>query len=237
MFLQNALYTTKISYRSSDLMSGLKKLGLDITRTKTTRQTEAATTKKPYCLAVMEYELLGKTTFRICSKLLDNNTETIVVVILKKYNSYLESRLFDAGVGDVVASKQTNSHILIKRIKAHLKKTNPKNIDSSIRLRNTIINLQKRQVWCNGKIKQLKGIVSDLLKYFLENPDRIITRDELLNSPIWSDSICSMPNEGGKTFDVNISKLRKIIEPDPSKPQIITSVRGMGWKLNPNVLP
>jgi len=237
MFLQNALYIEKITAQSMKLTSALKTFGLNITRTKTIRQTETVLAKKLYCLAVIQYSLLGKAAFRICSKLIASDPRTTIIVLLSKNNAYLESRLFDTGVDDVVSAKQTRTHILIKRIKAHLKRSNPETFDSSIRLKNTIIDLRKRQVWCNGRTKQLKGIASDLLTYFLKNPDRVITRDELLNSHIWADSVCSMPNEGGKTFDVNISKLRKIIESDPAKPQIITSVRGMGWKLNPNVLP
>ena len=102
---------------------------------------------------------------------------------------------------------------------------------NSIRLKDTIVDFDRREVWCNGITQRLPGILADLLKYFLENPERIISRDELLNCYIWSDSICSSAEEGGKTFDVNMSKLRKIIETHPTKPQIIQSVRGEGWKL------
>ncbi|MFC1737546.1 helix-turn-helix domain-containing protein [Planctomycetota bacterium] len=75
-----------------------------------------------------------------------------------------------------------------------------------------------------------------MLKYFLNNPGRIISRNELLTSPIWNDSICSPAEEGGRTFDVNMSKLRRVIEPDSKNPQIIKCVRGEGWILARDVL-
>jgi two-component system response regulator RegX3 len=72
---------------------------------------------------------------------------------------------------------------------------------------------------------------ANLLKYFLDNPNRIISRDELCKSPLWADSICSTAEEGGKTFDVNVGKLRKVIEQNPANPQIIKPVWGIGWIL------
>jgi DNA-binding response OmpR family regulator len=149
-----------------------------------------------------------------------------------------EEKLFDCGVNDVVTGKQTANRVLTRRIKAHLNNTKCPSLllqNNSVRLKDTIVDFERREVLCNGKIHELPGLLGDLLKYFIDNPKSAISREELLNSPIWSDSICSSATDGGKTFDVNIGKLRKIIEPDPSKPQIIISVRGVGWKLAPDV--
>jgi DNA-binding response OmpR family regulator len=70
----------------------------------------------------------------------------------------------------------------------------------------------------------------------VENADHVVSREELQQSPIWLDSVCTPARQGGKTFDVNIGKLRKIIESDPHKPRIIVSVRGVGWKLTSELL-
>ena len=55
----------------------------------------------------------------------------------------------------------------------------------------------------------------------------------MIESHIWSDSICSSAKDGGKTFDMAVSKLRKIIEIDPKNPQIIKTVRSEGCGLPP----
>jgi DNA-binding response OmpR family regulator len=107
---------------------------------------------------------------------------------------------------------------------------------NKIRLKDTLVDFERREVRCNGTVRRLPGILADLLKYFVDNPDRIISRSELFGSYIWADSICTPASEGGKTFDVNVSKLRKIIEADPVRPQIIESVRGLGWKLATGVI-
>ena len=122
--------------------------------------------------------------------------------------------------------------------KAHLHHNNkpPRPQANIVRLKSTIVDFDNRQVYCNGTTHKLRGVILDLLKYFLENPNHVISRDELVESYFWSDSICSSAEEGGKTFDMAVSKLRKVIEPDPSNPQIIITVRGQGWILAKDVI-
>ena len=105
-----------------------------------------------------------------------------------------------------------------------------------IRLKDTIIDFERREVWCNGKVSILRGLLAELLKYFIDNPARAISREELNKSPMWSESICSSAKEGGKTFDVHMVKLRRAIESDPLNPQIIQAVRGVGWQLTADVI-
>jgi two-component system response regulator RegX3 len=148
----------------------------------------------------------------------------------------IEERLFDCGVSDVAAGEQTVPRVLMKRIQAHIQRNKPHWSTPRVALGNTVIDFNRREVQRDGTVLLLPGILSDLLKYFVENADRIISREELMTSNIWSDSICTPPDEGGKTFDVHVGKLRKIIESDPHAPKIITSVRGIGWKLSVEVV-
>ena len=185
-----------------------------------------------YQLVLMNYGTLGEDIFHFCSQVHFVNTETLLIVLMVKGRISIEERLFDCGVNDVVAGRHTDVRVLSKRIKAHFNFSHFTNSHHNmVTLRNTVVDFDRREVWCKGHRRRLPGILKDLLKYFVENPNRVISRDELRNCPIWSDSICSEPKEGGKTFDVNMSKLRKIIESNPSKPEIIKTVRGVGWKL------
>ena len=105
------------------------------------------------------------------------------------------------------------------------------NTENIIRLGETIISLENKHALCNGTIRPVPGSLFDLLKYFLSNPNRTISREELARSAIWGDSICSSAKQGGRAFDGNIARLRRAIESDPANPKIIRSVRGTGWKL------
>ena len=172
--------------------------------------------------------------FNFCMLVRLASAHTILIALMPDTKINIEQQLFDCGVNDVVVGRQTCTAVLIRRIQSHLKngRLSPwLQTNNTMRLNGTLVDFDRREVWCNGAIRPLPGILPDLLKYFLDNPDRIISREELKNSHIWADSICSSPDDGGKTFDVHISKLRKIIETNPSMPKIIKSVRGIGWKL------
>ncbi len=186
-----------------------------------------------YRLVLVDFDAGGRETLSLCSLIRAGSKNAVLIVLMSKVSLRIEEQLFDHGVNDVVVRKQTSAHLLTKRIQAHLRNRAVILQDGTIRLQSTVIDFDRRQVWCNGVTHRLPGLLADLLKYFVSNPNRIISREELQSSPIWADSICSAATEGGKTFDVNIGKLRKIIEPDPKRPQIITSVRGAGWKLTP----
>ena len=73
-----------------------------------------------------------------------------------------------------------------------------------------------------------------LLKYFVENPDRVISRDELL-SEVWEIS----GNLQTRAVDQFIARLRKIIEPNPASPVHLLTVRDAGYRfvLHPEESP
>ena len=194
--------------------------------------------KENYCdLTLIYLGTMANEVLNFCTFVRSGFTHSIIIILMDEVSISFEERLFDCGVNDVIVRRQSYTRVLKKRIKAHF--FNCKQLwhqGNKIRLKDTIIDFDRREVWHNGTIHTLPGILNDLLKYFIDNPNRIISRKELLESSIWADSICTPAEEGGKTFDVNVGKLRKIIEPDPSNPQIIISVRGVGWKLAHNLI-
>jgi len=188
--------------------------------------------KNHYNLVLINLAVFGNRIFPFCSTIHRHNMRTVIIVMMDNVITRIEEKLFDCGVTDVVAGRQTSTRVLAKRIKTRLRTINPTSSKPNvIKLKGTTINIDRREVSCNGQTRILPGILAHLLQYFLDNPDRTISRNELRNSPIWADSICTPASEGGKTFDVSIGKLRKLIEPDPANPQIIIAVRGVGWKL------
>ena len=70
--------------------------------------------------------------------------------------------------------------------------------------------------------------IRDRLEYFLCNPGRVLTRGQIIDR-VWG------PNYVGdtKTLDVHVKRIRSRIEDDPANPELLATVRGLGYKMVP----
>ena len=67
----------------------------------------------------------------------------------------------------------------------------------------------------------------ELLEMFLRNPGRVLTRGQLIDRVWGADYVGDT-----KTLDVHVKRLRAKLEPDPSDPRYLITVRGLGYKLD-----
>ena len=121
---------------------------------------------------------------------------------------------------------------LIARIKAHLRRNRllaaVKEQDEMLQVAGLRLNLDTREVWSEGALLSLSGKEFDLLSILMKNPKRIYSMEQLFQMVWKMDSF----DGDARTIMVYISNLRKKIEPDPSNPQYIINVRGVGYKFN-----
>ena len=88
------------------------------------------------------------------------------------------------------------------------------------------LDVDARRCLLHGKEIKLRKKEFALLLLLLENPGRVLTRDVLIDRVWGSDYVGDT-----KTLDVHIKRLRTLIEPEPKNPKIITTVRGVGYRL------
>ncbi len=89
-----------------------------------------------------------------------------------------------------------------------------------------VLDLEKRTVHRGGQPVQLTGVQFDILAHLMENPGRVFTRMQLL------ESVQDHAFEGyERTIDVHIKNIRKALEPNPSRPVYVLTVWGVGYKL------
>lgn len=128
---------------------------------------------------------------------------------------------------------------LLARVKSVLRRSSstPKTDEISptkgktgIKFRDYILNLESNQLFNNAGVEiPITGMEFDLLKAFITHPNRVLTRDQLLDlahNRNWDPF--------DRSIDVRITRIRRKIEQDPAKPQIIKTVWGKGYIFMPD---
>ncbi|MDX1722443.1 MAG: response regulator [Pseudomonas sp.] len=99
--------------------------------------------------------------------------------------------------------------------------------EEGIRLGRYRLDLQRRQLYDEqGHEVELTAMEFDLLQAFAQRPNRPLSRDQLLNLTQNRDW-----NPYDRSIDIRIARLRRKLEDDPEKPQIIRTLRGVGYML------
>jgi Response regulators consisting of a CheY-like receiver domain and a winged-helix DNA-binding domain len=87
------------------------------------------------------------------------------------------------------------------------------------------MDVERHTVTVNGTPIALPLKEFELLEILLRNSGRVLTRMQLIDRVWGSDYVGDT-----KTLDVHVKRLRAKVEPDPSNPQLIVTVRGLGYK-------
>ncbi|MEK6579977.1 MAG: response regulator transcription factor [Bdellovibrionota bacterium] len=99
--------------------------------------------------------------------------------------------------------------------------------DAPLTIGQASFHFSKFEATSGGKIHSLTHKEAALLKLLLERKGAVVSRDEILNH-VWSED--EFPSS--RTVDNFILRLRRIIEKDPENPQVIKSVRGVGYQIH-----
>jgi len=97
-----------------------------------------------------------------------------------------------------------------------------------LRFADVEVDLERRVVSRRAEEVKMTPAEYNLLTYFLQNPDRALTRDMILNS-VWGYQ--SFPNT--RTVDAHVVKLRQKLEPDQNQPRHFLTVHGVGYRFLP----
>jgi DNA-binding response OmpR family regulator len=134
--------------------------------------------------------------------------------------------LLEIGADDYMV-KPFGTRELLARIRAVLRRSSG-DAPKILRFSNTEIDLDRRAVTCRGVEVKLTPAEYNLLTFFLQNADRVLTRDLILNS-VWGYE--SYPNT--RTVDAHVMRLRQKLEPEPSTPSHFVTVHGVGYRFLP----
>lgn len=133
----------------------------------------------------------------------------------------------ELGADDYV-TKPYSPRELVARIRAVLRRGIPAEeaeITATLEVGLVRMDVDRHTVTVDGTSVQLPLKEFELLEYFLRNPGRVLTRAQLIDRVWGADYVGDT-----KTLDVHVKRLRAKIEPDPARPTILTTVRGLGYK-------
>ena len=131
--------------------------------------------------------------------------------------------------GDDYITKPFKLAVFLSRVNALLRRSeNFNQMETELSSNGITIQRLKGEVYKNGKQIDLTASEYKLLCLFMENPDMILSPEQIL-SRLWD---CDEKYIDTNTLTVYIRRLRKKIEDDPADPHSIVTVRGMGYKWN-----
>jgi DNA-binding response OmpR family regulator len=162
-------------------------------------------------LLLIDLPLAGMSAVELCLQLRASNMQTPIIVLGFDGDEMNKILLLEAGIDDFLV-KPYSTRELLARIRALLRRT-LLNRGRTLRFGDVEIDPERRIIARHGNEVSLTPCEYNLLLFFVQNADRALTRDALLNS-VWGYD--QYPNT--RTVDAHVSKLRYKFESDPSAP-------------------
>lgn len=182
-------------------------------------------------LMLLDLMIPGLDGFDVCKSIRnDNETKDISVIMLTAKGEELDKILgLELGADDYI-TKPFSIRELLARIKAVLRRI--KSVEGSeevYKSNGILINFDRRDVFIFDKKIDLTLKEFELLEILVKNRGKILTRETLLDK-IWGYEYVGET----RTVDVHIRYLRKKVEEDDKNPKLIETIRGVGYRFNPN---
>lgn len=183
--------------------------------------------QQSYDLILLDVMLPGQSGFDICPQIRQLTNAPIFFVTAR--TSDLDKLSGFALGGDDYITKPFNPLEVVARIKAQLRRIQAQpEISTTLHFPQLTIHTASGEVYFQEKAVELSAQVYQLLLFFAKHPNQLFTKSQLYEN-VWQDAYLGEDN----TVMVHIRKLRQKIEDDPSNPERIVTVRGLGYKFVP----
>jgi two-component system response regulator MtrA len=177
----------------------------------------------PPDLVLLDVMLPGLDGIEVC-KLIRAESMVPIIMLTAKGDSHDVVRGLEAGADDYMVKPFRHPSELIARIRTRLRRTNV-DIAGLLTIGDLAIDVQAHQILRAGKQISLTRLEFDLLVALAKEPGRVFARDALL-SEVWG----YRHSTDTRLVNVHVQRLRSKIEHDPERPEIVVTVRGVGYK-------
>lgn len=209
------------------LSFAVKKQGYEIMIARTTLEADTLWEDGKYDLVILDVSLPDGSGFDFCKKI--RKTSKVPVMFLTAADEETDIIMgLDIG-GDDYITKPFKLAVFLSRINALLRRSENFNT-AATELKSNDVNIQllKGEVYKKGKLIDLTASEYKLLCLFMENPDKILSPEQILGR-LWD---CNESYIDNNSLTVYIRRLRTKIEDNPGKPKRVVTVRSMGYKWN-----
>ena len=177
-------------------------------------------------VALLDVMLPGIDGFEVCRRIRADNAKIGIIMLTARTQEMDKVTGLMTGADDYV-TKPFSPAELTARVDALYRRTGGEPLleNGVIRQDPFLLNTRNRTMEKNGQRIKLTQVEYSIIKLFMDNPGKALSRDEILES-VWGRDYFGEV----KIVDVNIRRLRLKVEDDPQTPSCITTVWGFGYK-------
>lgn len=178
-------------------------------------------------LVVLDIMLPGMNGLEVCTQLRMNpRFSDLPVIMLTAKGEEIDKVLgLEIGADDYI-TKPFSPRELLARIRARLRRLKPAEGGNELLCGDLRIDLERFSVSIRGEYVELTPKEFELLRVLAAHPGKVYSRDELLER-VWGYEYAG----DTRTVDVHVRHLRQKVEKDPSNPEYIETLRGIGYRL------
>jgi DNA-binding response OmpR family regulator len=197
--------------------------------------------KSDFEALVLDVMLPGKDGFTVARELREAHNYIPLLMLTARSRSEDVLKGFEAGADDYLA-KPFNLAILLARVESLLRRKNwlrnsnpaaqssaDTERDEIFRFDSKVFDFRRLQLHSGDQVFQLTLMESELLRYLIRNSGRPVSRKAILHD-VWN----LHEDTDTRAIDNFIVRLRRYVEPEPSKPRYLVTVRGLGYQFVPN---
>ena len=179
-------------------------------------------------LMLLDIMLPGTDGFEVCRTLRDEGNNVPIIMITAREEETDKVFGLELGADDYI-TKPFSMREVVAKVRTNIRRASsqaaaPESLGNVIQFREIELDLDRHSVSKNGRELDLTQREYELIKFFMQNPGKVISREELMTQVWQYDYFGDM-----RTVDVAVRRLREKLEDSPADPVYVLTKRGMGY--------